>query len=62
VRGQVLTNVGLTLAGNDEQFSFADAERGYDEAAAALSGLDDRATDSQDAEADALVAPAGGAL
>jgi MoxR-like ATPase len=44
LRGQVLTNVALTLVGNDEPFAFEAAARGYDEAAAALAGLSPRCT------------------
>jgi len=36
VRGRVLTNVALALAAGDEPFAFADVERAYDEATAAL--------------------------
>ncbi len=36
VRGRVLTNVALTLAAGNEPFVFADVERAYDDAAAAL--------------------------
>jgi MoxR-like ATPase len=35
-RGKVLTNAALTLAASDERFAFAEMERAYDEAAAAL--------------------------
>jgi MoxR-like ATPase len=38
VRGRVLTNVALALAADDEPFAFADVERAYDEATAALGG------------------------
>jgi len=46
LRGQVLTNVALTLVANDDRFSFADAERGYDEAADALAALSPGADDA----------------
>jgi hypothetical protein len=36
VRGRVLTNVALALAADDQRFEFADVERAYDEATAAL--------------------------
>jgi MoxR-like ATPase len=36
VRGRVLTNVALALAAGDEPFVFADVERAYDDATAAL--------------------------
>jgi MoxR-like ATPase len=46
LRGQVLTNVALTLVGNDDRFFFSDAQRGYDEAADALAALAPGADDA----------------
>ncbi len=46
-RGQVLTNLGITLAANNERFSFADAERAYDEAADALGSVSTGADDAR---------------
>jgi MoxR-like ATPase len=48
LRGKVLTNVAVTLVANDEQFSFSDAARGFDEAVDALGTPVDEDADDLD--------------
>ena len=48
LRGKVLTNVALTLVANDEQFSFSDAARGFDEAVDAFGTPLDEDADGHD--------------